>query len=109
MPPDDAFAPNGAAPMAPIDVSSVQAPDLEETPTTEDLAQPGASPPADEPNAAMVLAGESPAPPHILRVSVPATRPYPFTMPALAPRRDRAAAAPPADEDAFAGLTALGP
>ena len=43
--------------MAPIDVSSVQAPDPEETPTTDDLAQPEASPPPDEPSAAMVLAG----------------------------------------------------
>ena len=95
--------------MAPLDVSSVQAPVLEETPATGALAQPEASPSPGEPSAAMVLAGESPDPSNILRVSVPATRPYPFTMPALAPRRDRAAAAPAADEDAFAGLTALGP
>jgi membrane associated rhomboid family serine protease len=95
--------------MAPIDISSVQAPDLEKTPEPDDLAPPAASPPPDEPSAAMVLAGESPAPSNILRLSVPATRPYPFTMPALAPRRERAAAPPPADEDAFAGLTALGP
>ncbi|MFS8065016.1 MAG: rhomboid family intramembrane serine protease [Byssovorax sp.] len=95
--------------MAPIELSSVQAPDLEKTPEPDNAAPPEASPPPDEPSAAMVLAGESPAPSNILRVSVPATRPYPFAVPALAPRRDRASAAPPADEDAFAGLTALGP
>lgn len=95
--------------MAPIELSSVEAPDLEKAPEPDNIAPPGASPPLDEPSAAMVLADESPAPSNILRVSAPATRPYPFTVPALVPRRHRASAAPPADEDAFAGLTALGP
>jgi membrane associated rhomboid family serine protease len=42
---------------------------------------------------------------------VPAVRPYPFTTPTVVPRgrRTEASATPAEEEDAFAGLTAIGP
>jgi rhomboid protease GluP len=97
--------------MAPIDPSSVEAPVPETPAEPEAAAPPEASAPPDEPSTAMVPAGAFPAPSHVLRVPVPAVRPYPFSTPALAPRArpDAPAAAPVEEGDAFAGLTALGP
>ena len=98
--------------MAQLDVSSIQAPEPDQRPAPDEAAEPEASAPPDEPSTALVATSASPSPSNILRVPVPATRPYPFTMPALVPRSGRLdpPAATPADaEDAFAGLTALGP
>lgn len=110
MPPDDAFASNRAAEVALSEVPGEQP--LEIAETAEPSAAPAATP-TDEPGATAATADDSPAPSNILRVPVPAVRPYPFTMPALVARGDRAAlaipAAAPPDEDAFAGLTAIGP
>lgn len=111
-PPDDAFAPNGASETAPLEVSSVQTPELDAAPEPDATGQVGASEQPDEPSAAIVPVGVFPAPSHTFRMPVPAVRPYPFTTPTVVPRGRRAEAlvATPADEEgAFAGLTAIGP
>jgi membrane associated rhomboid family serine protease len=97
--------------MAPIEIPGVPAQETDAAVNIDADAQPEASSQPAEPSVAMVPAGAFPAPSHTLRVPVPAIRPYPFTTPALVPRArveaQPAASAP--EEDAFAGLTALGP
>ncbi len=113
MPPDDAFARNGLSESAPLEVEGVQTtePDAAAEPDASAPLEASAQP--DEPSAARVPAGTFPLPSHPFRMPIPAVRPYPFTTPTVVPRGRRAEAslaAPAAEEDdAFAGLTALGP
>lgn len=102
--------------MAELEVPSVQAQEPDEAQEPDTAAPSEALALPDEPSAdsvsASVPAGSFPAPSTTLRVPVPAARPYPFTAPALVARGarpDALAIAPAPEEDAFAGLTALGP
>src|SRR5690348_9646489 len=65
MPPDDAFAPNGASDPAPLEVSSAQAKEPDTAAEPDPTEPPSASPQPDEPSAAMVPAGAFPAPSHV--------------------------------------------
>ena len=114
MPPDDAFAPNGLSEPTALEVSTERIEDEEPAaaPEPDTTTPPEASAQPDEPSAAMVPAGAFPPPSHTFRMPIPAVRPYPFTTAAVVPRGRRvetSLAAPAVEEDAFAGLTALGP